>query len=133
MSCLGFPPSIDCTDLFRLKHTLETTFQDVAINPITILSTALNSKEDALCLHSRLKLSAYERDMAFFLAEHKAIARNVDDLLYVTDTIWFFSRKFVSHFLNIPFNPFTHHQQFLSENVFATTESFIQAAKGFRT
>lgn len=80
---LGFPATIDLSDLFRLKTILETSFQDVTINSITILSTALNKHEDALCLHSRLKLSAYERDMAFFLAEHKAITRDVDDLLYV--------------------------------------------------
>ncbi|XP_055306676.1 CCA tRNA nucleotidyltransferase 1, mitochondrial [Sitodiplosis mosellana] len=79
---IGFPASIDCTDLFRLKQTLQTTFKDVPINSTTILSTVLNSKEDALCLHSRLKLSAYERDMAFFLAENKAATRDIDDLLH---------------------------------------------------
>lgn len=89
---VGFPASIDCSDLFRLKHTLETSFHDVAINSTTILSTALNSKESALCLHSRLKLSAYERDMAFFLAEHKAITRDIDDLLYVLKPVFFFFR-----------------------------------------
>lgn len=87
MVFLGFPASIDCSDLFRLKQTLRTTFSDVVINPTTILSTVLNSKEDALCLHSRLKLSAYERDMAFFLAEHKAITRDINDLLYVLQGI----------------------------------------------
>lgn len=82
---IGFPISIDCSDLFRLKQILQTTFKDVAINSTTILSTVLTSKVDALCLHSRLKLSAYERDMAFFLAENKAATRNIDDLLYVFD------------------------------------------------
>lgn len=77
----GFPANIECSDLYRLKQTLETTFSDVPINPITIMSTILNSKEDAFSLHSRLKLSAYERDMAFFLTEFKVITRNIDNLL----------------------------------------------------
>lgn len=72
---------VDCNDLFFLKQTSETTFKDIQINPITMVSTLLNTKEDALTLHSRLKLSAYERDMAFFLVEYKAETRNVENLL----------------------------------------------------
>lgn len=104
---VGFPASIDCSDLFRLKQTLETSFHDVAINSTTILSTALNSKESALCLHSRLKLSAYERDMAFFLAEHKAITRDIDDLLYVLKIYFFSSFGFV--FFPSIFCNFSYH------------------------
>lgn len=101
MFIVGFPASIDCSDLFRLKQTLQTTFTDVAINPITILATVLNSKEDALCLHSRLKLSAYERDMAFFLSENKATSRSVDDLLYVSQLILILILIFIHIFYSI--------------------------------
>lgn len=78
---LGFPAMVDCNDLLFLKQTAETTFKDVQMNPITMVSTLLTTREDAMTLHSRLKLSAYERDMAFFLVENKAETRNIDDLL----------------------------------------------------
>lgn len=81
---LGFPAMVDCNDLLFLKQTAESTFKDVQMNPITMVSTLLTTRDDAMTLHSRLKLSAYERDMAFFLVENKAETRNNEDLLYVT-------------------------------------------------
>lgn len=53
----------------------------------------LDTRDEALCLHSRLRLSAYERDMAFFLAENKAGTREIDDLLYVSQIHLTFERK----------------------------------------
>lgn len=41
----------------------------------------LNTPRDALNLHSRLKFSAYERDLALFLTDSKAKTKDVDELL----------------------------------------------------
>lgn len=44
------------------------------MNPITLLAGLLDSEEDAFRLHQRLKLSAFERDLAKFLMVNKAVA-----------------------------------------------------------
>lgn len=45
------------------------------------MSAFLRSSEDAFQLHQRLKLSAYERDLAIFLPMHREKTRDIDDLL----------------------------------------------------
>ncbi|XP_031630069.1 CCA tRNA nucleotidyltransferase 1, mitochondrial-like [Contarinia nasturtii] len=79
---MGFPAAVDCDDLLRLKQTLETTFEDVDINWIIILSTLISSKDDAIHLNSRLKFKAGERDLAIFLGENKTATRHIDDILH---------------------------------------------------
>ncbi|XP_074032127.1 CCA tRNA nucleotidyltransferase 1, mitochondrial [Leptinotarsa decemlineata] len=41
------------------------------LHPITLLASLLNSIDDAKELNARLKLSAYERDLALFVVEHR--------------------------------------------------------------
>lgn len=41
----------------------------------------LHTPRDALNLHSRLKFSAYERDLALFLTDYKAKTKNINELL----------------------------------------------------
>lgn len=50
---------------------------------ITYFCAFLNSSEEVLKLHQRLRFTAYERDLALFLVQHRAATRNVDDLVYV--------------------------------------------------
>lgn len=78
---LGLPNEIETSDLFRLKNSLKARFKGVTINPITILASVLDTREDAFNLHSRLKLSAYERDLGLFLTEHKQHTENIDELM----------------------------------------------------
>lgn len=49
--------------------------------PITMLVALLNTPEDAVKLHERLKLSAAERDLAFFLAQNRGPMREEKDIL----------------------------------------------------
>lgn len=77
----GLPNEIETSDLFRLKNSLKARFKGVTINPITILASVLDTREDAFNLHSRLKLSAYERDLGLFLTEHKHHTENIDELM----------------------------------------------------
>lgn len=49
---------------------------------ITYLCAFLNTLGDVLKLHQKLKLSAYERDLACFLVTHKTETRNIDDFVY---------------------------------------------------
>jgi tRNA nucleotidyltransferase (CCA-adding enzyme) len=51
-------------------------------NPITLLSSLLNTLEDALTLHERLKLSAYERDLLYFVTKYKDEAKDIDTLMF---------------------------------------------------
>lgn len=81
LGATGLPDEIETSDLFHLKNSLKARFKGVPINPITILATVLDNREDAFCLHSRLKLSAYERDLGLFLTEHKQQTENIDELM----------------------------------------------------
>ncbi|XP_031630117.1 CCA tRNA nucleotidyltransferase 1, mitochondrial-like [Contarinia nasturtii] len=79
---IGLPASVNCENLLRLKKTFETTFKDVAIHPTTIVSTALSSKDDAIHLNTRFKPTAFDRDLAIFLAENKTKTGDIDDLFH---------------------------------------------------
>lgn len=50
-------------------------------HPITLLSSLLNTPEDALRLHERLKFSAYERDLTYFISQMKSETEHVDELM----------------------------------------------------
>lgn len=81
VSELGFPANSECHELHRLKHVLDTSFLNIPINPMTIFAALINSHDEALSMHSRLKLSAYERDLLYFLAAYKHGAIGNNDLL----------------------------------------------------
>ncbi|CRK98759.1 CLUMA_CG012009, isoform C [Clunio marinus] len=75
---IGLPSNPDKED-FRNLCKNQSIAKDC--DPITILAALLNLPEDALHLHERLKFSAYERDLLYFLAQNKNEFRDVDDLI----------------------------------------------------
>lgn len=57
---------------------------DFAKNPplgISYMCAFLQTAADVMRLHKRLRLTAYERDLAIFLVKYKAAARHIDDLM----------------------------------------------------
>lgn len=54
----------------ELKRVWKTC-KNHKLHAITLLSTLLRSQEDVAALNSRLKLSAFERDLASFIIEHR--------------------------------------------------------------
>jgi tRNA nucleotidyltransferase (CCA-adding enzyme) len=71
------PPSIE-----GFQEICKNKLVNVNYQPITLLSGFLHTPEDAFRLHERLKLSAYERDLAFFLSQNKDSTKNIDQLMY---------------------------------------------------
>lgn len=57
-------------NIAEFKKVAERT-ANLKLNAITLLSSLLNTQEEALALHDRLKLSAFERDLALFIVEHR--------------------------------------------------------------
>jgi hypothetical protein len=55
---------------------------NVEYNPMTLISALLYTPEDALKLHERLKLSAYERDLMYFIMKSRESGQDFDKLLY---------------------------------------------------
>ncbi|KAF5275017.1 hypothetical protein FQA39_LY06954 [Lamprigera yunnana] len=51
------------------------------LQAITLLSTLLKDQNNVLTLHNRLKLSAFERDLASFIVEHREPKPNLKPLL----------------------------------------------------
>ncbi|XP_039758121.1 CCA tRNA nucleotidyltransferase 1, mitochondrial isoform X2 [Pararge aegeria] len=64
--CIGIPnPNLEELDILlnRCCH--------LEIHPMSYLAALLKSIDDVTILHSRLKFSSYERDMAYFIVEHR--------------------------------------------------------------
>lgn len=78
---LGLSENVNYEELQRLQKVTQNTFKNVSFNPVTILATQLTKSQDATNLQIRLKMSAYERDLAIFLTQHKDTHKDVDDLL----------------------------------------------------
>lgn len=74
-SYMGLPKEFDILEFKRLWNVKEK------LNPITILCGLLNSPEDALRLHARLKFSAFERDLAIYITSNREQTKDVDSLL----------------------------------------------------
>ncbi|XP_018322908.1 CCA tRNA nucleotidyltransferase 1, mitochondrial [Agrilus planipennis] len=74
---IGLPNKVRIDELQRVwgkgKH--------LSLKGITLLTSLLSNEEDALALHNRLKLSAYERDLALFIIQHRAPKPSPDPLL----------------------------------------------------
>ncbi|XP_061384476.1 CCA tRNA nucleotidyltransferase 1, mitochondrial-like isoform X1 [Danaus plexippus] len=45
--------------------------EHLSLHPMTYLAGLLNTIDDVTILHARLKFSSYERDMAYFIVEHR--------------------------------------------------------------
>ncbi|XP_037049872.1 CCA tRNA nucleotidyltransferase 1, mitochondrial isoform X1 [Bradysia coprophila] len=77
---IGLPEDIVFDDFRRI--TENSSFDKQPLLAISYMSAFLQNSEDAMRLHQRLKLSAYERDLAYFLPVYREAAREADDLLY---------------------------------------------------
>lgn len=64
---IGLPENFN---LDELKTVWERS-KHLKLNAITLLSSLLNNTDDAVLLNSRLKLSAFDRDLALFIVEHR--------------------------------------------------------------
>lgn len=51
------------------------------LNSITLLASLIRTQEEAMMLHERLKFSAFERDLALFVVEHREPKLNPKPLL----------------------------------------------------
>lgn len=61
---IGLPKNPNTDEFKRLK---ENKIPEVTYNPMTLMSALLYTPEDALKLHDRMKFSAYERDLMYFI------------------------------------------------------------------
>lgn len=60
---------------------MKSNFAKHPLLGISYLSAFLDTREDVMQLHQRLRLTAYERDLAIFLVKYKKATRNIDDLM----------------------------------------------------
>lgn len=65
----GLPESPDTAEFERVCDRMATVADP---QPITLLCGLLQSEEDMLNLHGRLKLSAFERDLGLFIVAHRS-------------------------------------------------------------
>ena len=72
---IGLPA--DCP----VKEFQRVTSTGLKPQPITMLVALLHTPEDAVKLHERLKLSAAERDLAFFLTQNRESLKKESDIL----------------------------------------------------
>lgn len=75
---IGLPDPQNIEEFNRVMEASKA-FKDDFL-PIMFMTGLLHSPEDAMKLHERLKLSAYERDLALFLTQNRESARSIDDL-----------------------------------------------------
>lgn len=75
---IGLP---ETPDLDNFETMWKNKIANVDYNPITLLCGLLYTPDDAICLHERLKLSSYERDLAFFIAKNKDETKNSNELM----------------------------------------------------
>lgn len=75
---IGLP---DVINLGGFQQIWNNRVPDVEYNPITLLCGLLHTPEDALKMHERLKLSAYERDLAYFITQCKDSTKDYDELM----------------------------------------------------
>lgn len=65
---IGLPENPNCAEL---KQVWDRS-RNLKLHAITLLASTLHNLDDAVALNSRLKLSAFERDLAVFVVEHRA-------------------------------------------------------------
>jgi tRNA nucleotidyltransferase (CCA-adding enzyme) len=75
---IGLPAKPSVVEFQRVCKSNENA-QDKC-NPITLLSALLAVNEDAIKLHERLKLSAFERDLAYYITQNREISKEFNTL-----------------------------------------------------
>lgn len=74
---LGLPES---PDLHEFSKVCDASRQ-LSPQPMTLLVALTQNESDVMNLHARLKLSAYERDLALFVVKHRENKKSIDDKL----------------------------------------------------
>lgn len=77
----GAAPYIGLSAEPSTKEFVRVTSTGLNPQPITMLVALLNTPEDAIKLHERLRLSSMERDLAFFIAQNREAMKQETDLL----------------------------------------------------
>jgi tRNA nucleotidyltransferase (CCA-adding enzyme) len=75
---IGLPEKPDVVEFERVCRANEAAKNKC--NAITLLSGLLTCPEDALRMHERLKLSAFERDLAFYITQNRKICKDFNTL-----------------------------------------------------
>ncbi|XP_065168476.1 CCA tRNA nucleotidyltransferase 1, mitochondrial [Atheta coriaria] len=66
---IGLPENYNLKELDKILMNLKTN--DLQLNAITLLTSLINTEEEAMQLHARIKFSAYERDLMLFIVQHR--------------------------------------------------------------
>ncbi|XP_046750948.1 CCA tRNA nucleotidyltransferase 1, mitochondrial [Diprion similis] len=66
---IGLPEHPDVDALVEVHK--RATENGVTLRPISLISALLKDEEEVMRLHGRLKLSAFDRDLALFLVQHR--------------------------------------------------------------
>lgn len=75
---IGLPENPNIEEFRRLK---ENKIPNVTYHPMTLMSALLHTPKDAFKLHERMKFSAYERDLMYFIMKCRESGQDFDKLL----------------------------------------------------
>ena len=76
---MSSPPSF-CRFLETFEYNHESLQSDEKLHYMTLLSSLLNSTEEMMTLHNRLKMSGFERDLGLFVISHRNLLHNDDSV-----------------------------------------------------
>lgn len=65
----------------KFEQMWKNKINDVDYNPITLLCGFLHNSDEAVQLHEKLKLSAYDRDLAYFITKFMDETKDSDKLM----------------------------------------------------
>lgn len=66
---IGLPDNPNIENFIKVSKRAEE--ENIILKPPTLLAALLKNEEEVMDLHARLKFSAFERDLAFYIVEHK--------------------------------------------------------------
>lgn len=75
---IGLP---DAANLSAFQKIWNNRITDTVYSPMTLLCGLLSTPEEAFALHERLKLSAYDRDLAYFISKCKDETKDFNELM----------------------------------------------------
>ncbi|GAB0089575.1 CCA tRNA nucleotidyltransferase 1, mitochondrial [Sergentomyia squamirostris] len=75
---IGLPETPNILEFQRICKAAESS--TAPWNAATLLSALIWTPEDAIKLHERLKFSAFERDLIFYITQNRENTRNINDI-----------------------------------------------------
>lgn len=75
---IGLPENVDTKEFKRL---IQQKPEEIDYHPNTLISALLEDSEDAIKLHDRLKFSAFERDLGYYITQNRESSRDIPDLM----------------------------------------------------